>query len=117
MIVVGTLLIVALTIAIGVYVDKKLHLAPRAEDLAARPKPPSHAAGEAPSTAIRVGAAQLVKLRVGQRCMVCRTVLAAAGADEEVRLAERTLLVLRFTCLTCPDVPDRSLYVEPIIVA
>ena len=56
MIVLGTVLIVAITIAIGVYADKKLHLAPRAEELAAAPKPRSHAAGEAPSTAIRAGA-------------------------------------------------------------
>jgi hypothetical protein len=115
MMIVGTVLIVALTVAIGIYADKKLHLAPRAEDLAAPPKPPSHAAGEAPATAIRAGAAQLEKLRAGQRCRVCRSVLLAAGADEEVRLAERTLLVLQFTCPTCPDVRKRSLYVEPIV--
>jgi hypothetical protein len=116
MIVFGTVLIVAITIAIGVYADKKLHLAPRAEDLAAPPKPRSHAAGEAPSTAIRAGTAQLTNLRAAQRCKVCRTVLVADGADEDVRYAERTLLVLHFVCPTCPDVRKRSLYVEPIDV-
>jgi hypothetical protein len=112
MIVVGTVLIVALTIAVGMYADKKL--APRAEDLAAPPKPPGHGVGEAPSTAIRAGAAQLANLRARQRCSVCRSVLVAAGDDEEVRLAERTLLVLSFRCPTCRDVRKRSLYVEPI---
>jgi len=112
MIIVGTVLIVALTIAIGMYADKKLHLAPRAEDLAAPPKP-GHAAGEAPSTAIRAGAAQLANLRARQRCRLCRTAVVADGADEEVRYAERTLLVLHFVCPACPDVRKRSLYVEP----
>ena len=113
MIVVGTVLIVAITIAIGVYADKKLHLAPRAEELAAPQKPRSHAAGEAPSTAIRAGTAQLTNLRARQRCKECRTVLVADGADEGVRYAEHTLLVLHFVCPACPDVRKRSLYVEP----
>jgi hypothetical protein len=112
MIVVGTVLIVALTIAIGMYADKKLHLAPRAEDLVAPPKP-SHAVGEAPSTAIRAGAAQLANLRARQRCNVCRTVLVGDGADDDVRYAERTLVVLHFVCPACPDERKRSLYVEP----
>jgi hypothetical protein len=114
MIVVGTVVIVALTIVIGMFADKKLHLAPRAEDLAAPPKPRSHAAGEAPSTAIRAGAAQLANLRARQRCKVCRTVLVADGDDEDVRYAERTLRVLHFVCPACPDVHKRSLYIEPI---
>jgi len=112
--IIGTVVIVALTIAIGMYVDKKLHLAPRAEDLAAPPKPRSHDAGEAPSTAIRAGAAQLANLRARQRCKVCRTVLVADGADEDVRYAERNLLVLRFVCAACPDIRKRSMYVEPL---
>jgi hypothetical protein len=111
MIVVGTVLIVALTIAIGMYADRKLHLAPRAEDLAPAPKP-GHAAGEAPSTAIRAGAAQLANLRAGQRCKDCRAVLASDGGDDEVRYAQRTLLVLHFACPACAR--PRSMYVEPI---
>ncbi|MEO8845049.1 MAG: hypothetical protein ABI591_22355 [Kofleriaceae bacterium] len=110
--VVGTVVVVAITIAIGVVADKKL--SPRAKNLAAPAKPPSHAAGEAPATAIRAGAAQLAKLRAGQRCKTCRTVLFADGADDEVRFAEHGLLVLHFVCPACPGVRQRSLYVEPL---
>ena len=112
--VVGTVLIVAITVAIGVYADKKLHLAPRAEELATPPKPRGHAVGEAPATAIRAGAAQLANLRAGQRCKECRTVLVAAGVDEEIRYAARTLIVLHFSCPCCAEVRRRSVYVEPI---
>lgn len=110
--IIGTAVIVAITIAIGVFADKKLGLMPRAETLdPPRPRPPGHAAGEAPATAIRAGAAQLERLRASQRCRECRTVLEAAGSPDDVRYNERALVVLHFHCPACGR--NQALYVEP----
>jgi hypothetical protein len=74
-----------------------------------KPPPPSHAAGEAPATAIRAHrGGQLDKLRV-QRCTTCRAVMSNTD-DDRVRYDDRDLLVLHFAC-SCGS--RRSLYVEP----
>jgi hypothetical protein len=109
--IIGTIAIVALTIAIGMVADKKLGLVPKPEQLAEPRKLPSHAAGEAPSVAIRAGSAQLERLRTTQRCQACRTVLPAATDDEAIRYGDRKLLVLAFRCSKCSVA--RSLYIEP----
>ena len=108
-VIVGTCAIVAITIAIGMYADKRFAIVPRAEVL--RPRPPGHAAGEAPALAIRARPAQLATLRATQRCRTCRAPLEAAGPDDTIRYGERTLAVLHFRCPGC-DV-NHSLYVEP----
>jgi hypothetical protein len=107
--IVGTIAIVAITIAIGRYLDKRYAIVPRAEVL--RPRPPGHAAGESPAMAIRARPAQLAKLRSSQRCDGCRAPLDANGPDDAIRLGARTLAVLHFACPRCGQ--NRSLYVEP----
>ena len=107
--IVGTFLIVAITVAIGRYLDRRYAIIPRADVL--RPRPPGHAAGESPAMAIRARPAQLATLRTSQRCDACRSPLEANGSDEAIRLGERTLAVLHFACPRCGR--KRSLYVEP----
>lgn len=110
--IVATAVIVAITIAIGVFADKKLALLPRAEALdPPRPRPPGHAVGEAPATAIRAGTAQLARLRASQRCRECRTLLVASEPDDAIRYNDRALAVLHFRCPACGRA--HSLYVEP----
>ncbi|MEO6775494.1 MAG: hypothetical protein ABI467_21205 [Kofleriaceae bacterium] len=107
--IVATCAIVALTVAIGMVADKRFSIVPRAEIL--RPRPPGHAAGEAPALAIRTRPGQLARLRATQHCAACRASLAPGGADDVIRFADRTLWVLHFTCPRCDR--TRALYVEP----
>lgn len=107
--IVGTCVIVAIVVAIGVFADKRFAIVPRPEVL--RPRPPGHAAGEAPALAIRVRPAQLATLRTTQRCEGCRAALEPNGPDDAIRFGERALAVLHFTCPRCGR--NRSLYVEP----
>ena len=92
----GTLIIVGITVVIGIVVEKKTPKleAPKKRDV--RPLP-----GESPETAIR----QLKAQRCCDREIV-------RNLDDHVRYGEKTLLVARFTCTTCTT--KRSLYVaEP----
>src|SRR5205823_12953623 len=107
MVVIGTIAVVAVTIAIGLYVDRKVR-PPDAEPGAPK-KLASHAAGEAPATAFRAGAVQLGRIRAGQRCRSCRTPM-QHEPDERVRFDDRDLLVLSFRCPRCAT--RRALYVE-----
>lgn len=113
--IVGTIAIVLVTVAIGIWIDRKKPILPRPEDFAEPEKlpPPQHAAGEAPATAIRAGESQLKTLRASQRCTECRAPMANDTAtDDQVRYDERDLLVLHFTCTKCPA--KRSMYVESV---
>ena len=107
----GTLAIVGVTIVIGLWATKKRGIGPTKQELldAQKPKPPRYAAGEAPSTAIRAGADQLVRLRTSQRCKSCRALMSVAGEDT-VRYDDRDLLVLD---LHCACGARRGLYVVP----
>lgn len=109
----GTVALIAVTVALGVWIDRKHSVVPKPSDFApaARKKMVvTYAAGEAPATAIRARAGQLDRLR-GQRCGECRAELRAASEDT-VRYDGRELLVLRFACPACST--KRSLYVEPV---
>jgi hypothetical protein len=113
--IVGTIAIVLVTVAIGLWIDRKKPLLPRPEDVAEPPKlaPPSHAAGEAPATAIRAGESQLRSLRASQRCAACRGLMTSdPAADDRIRYDDRDMLVLHFTCTRCGA--RRSMYVEPV---
>lgn len=108
-VVAGTLAIVAITIVFGVLATRKKGLVPTKQELldAQKPKGPRYAAGEAPSTAIRAGAAQLERLRTTQRCHSCRAIMTVASEDT-VRYDDRDLRVLDLRC-TCGG--KRTLYV------
>jgi hypothetical protein len=108
--IIGTIAIVLVTIVIGLIVDRKAPLLPTPEDLAPdRKKLETHAAGEAPSTAIRVRDAQLDRLRASQRCPRCRSKMESAP-DDHVRYNDADLLVCHFKCVNCPGF--RTLYVS-----
>jgi len=107
--IVGTCVIVAVVVAIGVLADKRFAIVPRAEVL--RPRPPGPVAGATPALAIRTKPAQLATLRSTQRCDDCRAALEANGPDDAIRYDDRGLAVLHFACPSCGR--KRSLYVEP----
>jgi hypothetical protein len=108
----GTIAIVLITVAVGLLIDRKHSILPKPSEIAAEPKPEpkvaTHAAGEAPATAIRARDSQVVKLRE-QRCVTCRAVMTNLD-DDTVRYNERELLVLHFSCTKCAT--KRSLFVE-----
>lgn len=112
--IVGTIAIVLVTIAVGIWIDRKKAILPRPEDLAQqakKPEPPRHAAGEAPATAIRATAQQLATLRTAQRCTACRGPMTVdPAADDHVRYDDRDLLVLHAVCDRCGA--RRSIYVD-----
>jgi hypothetical protein len=109
-VVIGTIVIVLVIVAVGLLIDRRVRIVAKPEDYHPERKKPatSHAAGEAPATAIRVKQGQLDKLRV-QRCASCRAEM-TNEADDRVRYNERELLVLHFACAACSA--KRSLYVE-----
>jgi hypothetical protein len=110
-VVIGTLAIVAATVAIGIVVERKIGLLTRGEELAppARPPPPAHGAGEAAATAIRASVEQLARLRTTQRCATCRAAM-TSDDDDRVRYADHELIVLQLRCAGCGS--KRTLYVE-----
>jgi hypothetical protein len=108
--IIAAIAVVLGTIAIGVLVTRKRPMLPAPEDLAASPKKrQAYAAGEAPATAIRAGAAQLARLRASQRCRECRTVM-TAGEEEHVKYGGGELLVVELRCEKCGA--RRALYVS-----
>jgi len=111
--IIGTIIIVLVTIAVGLVLERKKPINPEPSSYAEarRPRPTTHGLGEAPGTAIRVGESQLANLRGGQRCPACRSEMTyAEGADDRVRYNERDMLVLHFTCPRCAT--KKALYVE-----
>ena len=108
--IIGTIAIVLVTVVIGLLIDRKAPILGRPEEspAAKRKKQATHAAGEAPATALRVAADQLDKLRGSQRCPRCRSTMQSAP-DDHVRYDNADLLVCHFTCENCPG--TRTLYV------
>jgi hypothetical protein len=111
-IVLGTIAIVIVTVALGMLIDRKIGFLPAPKDFEtdaerARKKLPSHVAGEAPATALRVGDAQIAKIRASQRCMNCRASM-TGEPDDIVRYNDTDLLVLHFGCPGCAS--KRALY-------
>jgi hypothetical protein len=109
--VVGTIAIVAIVIAAGMWISRRRGLFVKPAELA-EPRPrASHAAGEAPATAIRAGGEQLARLRISQRCRACRSVM-APGSEEHVRYGDGELLVIELRCGACDA--RRALYINEI---
>ena len=115
-IILGTLGIVAVTVAIGVIVERRLRSDPSPEDLETqkqreRRQLVTHAAGEAPSSALRVREPQIAKLRASQRCPQCRAEM-QNDADDTVQYGDASLLLLHFSCPTCTT--KRTLYIDRV---
>ena len=99
----GTVGIIVAFVAGGIWIDKRVSLLPKPEELAAGPelekqKRLAHAAGAAPETAITATSAELDKLVRRQRH--CRARM-AREPDDEVVYDGHTLTVLRFRCAAC----------------
>ena len=108
--VIGTIAIVAATVAIGVFLTRRTRLVPQPEELSAPPRrAPRVEPGLTAATAIRATAAQLDRLRTAQRCTACRTTL-SSEPDDTARFDGGELTLLRFRCATCGA--KRTLYVR-----
>jgi len=106
----GTIAIVLAVVALGMLLTRKRGFLLRPEELTEKKPPrPSHAAGEAPATAIRAGGEQLARLRSTQRCRECRSVM-TPGSDERVRYGDGELIVIELRCPRCEA--KRALYVN-----
>lgn len=109
----GTLAIVGVFVGVGLWVDRRVSLIPRAEKLdeAARPKQlgGDHEAGTAPQSALRSDPVQRQRVIERQRCS-CKSPMTVDGEDE-VRYDARTLRVVKLRCPRCGG--TRSLYFEP----
>jgi hypothetical protein len=102
--IVGTVVVVAIVVAIGLVVDRRFGILPRPERLRAeesRKPAMTFQAGEAPATALAPNAAALARLRAAApRCNLDGAAMATAP-DDTVRYGDRELLVLRFRCAQC----------------
>lgn len=112
-VIVGTLAIVAITIVLGLWLNRRVPILPAPDDFEtdkerARKQRTTHGAGEAPSTALRLHDPQVAKLRTSQRCAACRASM-RNEVDDHVRYGDDDLLVLQFTCTDCAS--KRSLYI------
>ena len=99
----GTVGVVAVFVVGGLWLDRKVSILPRGQELAAAPelerqKRLQHAAGAAPETAIFADAREIEKL--ARRARHCRTRMERED-DDEVVYDDRTLTVLRFRCSVC----------------
>ena len=111
MTILGTIAIVIAVVAIGMFATRKRSFLLKPAELKEPPKPPkpSHAAGEAPATAIRAGGEQLARLRSTQRCRECRAVM-TPGPDDRVRYGDGELIIIELRCPSCDA--RRALYVN-----
>jgi|GEM_PF-3511813 len=117
-VVLGTAAVVTVVVVVGLLIDRKLPLLPRAEPTEPRTGPgraastPARATtaipGETAATAVGVPAAWRDRVAAG-RCG-CGQAL-AVQSDEALRFAGRPLVVVRLACAACGHA--RSVYLEP----
>jgi hypothetical protein len=112
--IIGTIAIIIAVVALGMFATRRRGFLLKPEELkelnAPKKKPkPSHAAGEAPATAIRASGEQLARLKSTQRCRECRAVM-TPGPDDHVRYGDGELLVIELHCGSCGA--KRALYVN-----
>lgn len=107
----GTLAVVGGFVVVGLWIDRRVSVLPRAEELAAagRPKPlgQDHEAGLAPATALHSDPTRMARVVERQRC--CTLPMTSEGEDE-IRYDARPLRVIRLRCATCGGA--RALYYE-----
>lgn len=116
----GTAAVVTLLVVVGLLVDRKLPILPRAgapvpvvapapAPVPAPVRPSGYLAGETAATAVQVPPSWRDKIAAG-RCG-CGKPLAVAS-DEAIRFADRPLVVVRLACAACGH--GRSVYLEPV---
>jgi hypothetical protein len=110
-IILGTILIVLVTIGVGLLVDRKWGVIPREERLleqSKRPALPGYAPGEAPATARAASPAEIEKLRRA-KCTECRGETDVLP-DDRVTYEGAELLVISTRCRRCGY--KRAVYVS-----
>ena len=114
--VLGTIGVVLATILAGMWVDRRIPLLPRKEDLqlasGQQPLLPGFGAGEAPATAIEASIGEMERIRRKQKCPRCKVALDSA-ADDAADYEGTPLKILRFTCPRCHGL--RSVYVREVV--
>jgi hypothetical protein len=109
----GTLALVGAAVGIGLWIDRRVSVLPRVEELqeASRPKLPGgeHEAGTAPQTALHSDPAQMARVIARQKC-TCKAALVEDGRDD-IRYADKLLVAVRLHCPSCGA--TRHLYFEP----
>lgn len=103
MMILGTLAIVFATIAIGMFVDRKVGLLPHPDRLRRDRRLPAPGPGEAGANPLRLTEGELARART-QVCCGPMTAL----PDDAVRVGHEQVTVLRFRCPRCGK--QRSLY-------
>ena len=103
MMIVGTIAIVLASIAVGLFLDRKLGLLPDPRRLRPDRRLPAPGPGEAGANPLRLTTGELAKVRA-QRCCGAMTQL----PDDAVRVGNEQVTVLRFRCDKCAT--QRSLY-------
>ncbi len=96
MIILGTIAVVAATIAVGVLVDRKWALFPKPKQLLEAGKPPGPAPGEVPATALAERPARV-------KCSACKGATLLDG-ESPIRFGDRDLIALRYRCTKCASV-------------
>lgn len=108
----GTVAVVGAFVAVGLWIDRKVSILPRVEELeeAARPRLPGgdHEAGTAPQTALRSDPEQIARVIARQRC--CKAAMIEDGRDD-IRYGDKQLVAVRLHCGECRA--TRHLYFEP----
>jgi hypothetical protein len=110
-VILGTAVVVTGVVLIGLAIDKRVPLLPRAEPPPAPVLPPPRTAlgpGEAAATAVRVPTTWRTRIAAG-RC-TCGKPL-AVESDEPIVFAGRRMVVVRLVCAACGHA--RSVYLEP----
>jgi hypothetical protein len=113
--IIGTIVLIGVFIAVGLWVDKRVSLLPRAAELdeASRPKPLGsvHEAGAAPQSALRSDPERMARVIERQRCACKSRATMVADGEDEIRYDAKLLRVVRVRCPACSA--TRSLYFEP----
>ncbi len=100
----GTLAIVGVVILIGLWIDRRVSLLPRKEDLieAGRKKPlgSDHEVGTAPVTALACEVARIPRVVAQQRC-ACKARAMEQLGEDDVRYGGKVLRAVRLRCTAC----------------
>ena len=106
------LAVVGVFVGLGLWLDRRVSILPRREELieAGRPRPlgADHEVGRAPHTALGCDRARMARVAGAQRCD-CKRIMTPQPEDA-VRFGDRTLAVVRVACPACGA--TRTLYFD-----